>query len=176
MQKIEIAAGEATLPELALNVIRDAAARAKLHGLFEAGPARPGSGATVVFSGVGDEEKLVAAKALALMTGRSLYRVPTDQIVSKYIGETEKNLTQVLRKASDLDAILLFDEADSLFGKRSDVKDSHDRYANLSPDAFLQARKAFNGAVILVDSSQPPGGVPSEVGHEVRFPLLKHKE
>ena len=159
-QKVEIAVGEATLPEHGLSVLRDVAA----------------SGATVIFSGAGDDEKMMAAKALALQTARPLYRVATDQIVSKYIGETEKNLALVFGRVSDPGAILFFDEADSLFGKRSEVKDSHDRYANLSADTFLQARKSFDGVVILAGSSQPTGGVPSGLGHEVRFPLSKHKK
>ena len=159
-QKVEIAAGEATLHEHELSVLRDVAA----------------SGATIIFSGAGDDEKTMAAKALALQTGRPLYRVATDQIVSKYIGETEKNLAQVFGRVPEPGAILLFDEADSLFGKRSDVKDSHDRYANLSADNFLQARKSFDGVVILAGSCQPAGSVLSSLGHEVRFPLSKHKK
>ncbi len=175
-QKVEIAAGDATLPEHGLSVLRDVAAKANLHGLGEKGHAHSASGVTIVFSGADDEEKMMAAKALALQTGRPLYRVLTDQVVSKYIGETEKNLAQVFGRVADSGAILLFDEADSLFGKRSEVKDSHDRYANLSADAFLQARKSFDGVVILAGSSQPAGSVPSGLGHEVRFPLSKHKE
>jgi AAA+ superfamily predicted ATPase len=173
-QKVEIVAGEATLPEHGLSVIRDVAAKANLHGLGEKD--HSASGATIIFSGAGDDEKMMAAKALAFQTGRPLYRVSTDQIVSKYIGETEKNLEQVFGRVPDHEAILLFDEADSLFGKRSEVKDSHDRYANLSAEAFLQARKSFDGVVILASTSQPTGGVPSGLGHEVRFPLSKHKE
>ena len=174
-QKIEIAEGESTLPEHGLSVLRDVAAKANLHGMGEKDDAQSASGATIIFSGSGNDEKMMAAKVLALQTGRPLYRVPTDQIVSKYIGETEKNLALVFGRVPDPGAILLFDEADSLFGKRSEVKDSHDRYADLSADSFLQARKSFDGVVILADSSQPTG-VPSGLGHEVRFPLLKHKK
>ena len=175
-QKVEISAGEATLPEHGLSVIRDVAAKANLHGMGAKDDPQSATGATIIFSGADDEEKMMAAKALALQTDRPLYRVSTDQIVSKYIGETEKNLAQVFGRVSDPGAILLFDEADSLFGKRSEVKDSHDRYANLSADTFLQARKSFDGVVILAGSSQPTGGVPSGLGHEVRFPLSKHKK
>jgi len=175
-QKVEIATGEATLPEHGLSVLRDIAVKANMHGLGKKDDSQSASDATIIFSGTGEDEKLMAAKALALQTGRPLYRVSTDQIVSKYIGETEKNLELVFGRVPDHGAILLFDEADSLFGKRSEVKDSHDRYANLSADAFLQARKSFDGAVILGGSSQPTGGVPSSLGHEVRFPLSKHKE
>jgi AAA+ superfamily predicted ATPase len=175
-QKVEIAAGEATLPEHGLSVLRDVAAKANLLCAGEKDHSQSASGATIIFSGTDDDEKIMAAKAIALQTGRPLYRVSTDQIVSKYIGETEKNLALVFGRVPDPVAILLFDEADSLFGKRGEVKDSHDRYANLSADTFLQARKSFDGVVILAGSSQPTGGVPSGLGHEVRFPLSKHKE
>ena len=175
-QKVEIAAGEATLPEHGLSVLRDIATKANLHGLGEKDQSQSASSATIVFSGADDDEKTMAAKALALQTGRPLYRVSTDQIVSKYIGETEKNLALVFGRVADPGAILLFDEADSLFGKRSEVKDSHDRYANMSAEAFLQARRSFDGVVILAGSSQPVGSVPSGLGREVRFPLSKHKE
>ena len=174
-QKVEIAVGEATLPEHGLSVLRDVAAKANLHGFGEKDHPQSASGATIIFSGAGEDEKMMAAKALALQTDRPLYRVSTDQIVSKYIGETEKNLALVFGRVSYPGAILLFDEADSLFGKRSDVKDSHDRYANLSVDNFLQARKSFDGIVILAGSSQPTR-VSSSLGHEVRFPLSKHKK
>ena len=175
-QKVQIAAGEATLQEHGLSVLRDIATKANLHGLGEKDQSQSASSATIVFSGADDDEKRMAAKALALQTGRPLYRVSTDQIVSKYIGETEKNLALVFGRVADPGAILLFDEADSLFGKRSEVKDSHDRYANMSAEAFLQARKSFDGVVILAGSSQPAGSVPSGLGHEIRFPLSKHKE
>ena len=174
-QKVETAAGEETLPEHELLVLREIAVKANLHGAGEKGHAQSTGGATIVFSGAGGDEKLMAAKALALQTARSLFRVQAGQIVSKYIGETEKNLALVFARVPDSEAILFFDEADSLFGKRSDVKDSHDRYANLSAEAFIEARRSFGGAVILAGNSQSTGGVPSGLGHEVRFPLAKHK-
>jgi ATPase family associated with various cellular activities (AAA) len=163
------------LPERDLAVLHEAAAITRLGSPEK--QSGGGSGATVVFSGAGCEAKLRAAAALAHETERSLYRVSAPAIVSKYIGETEKNLDrvfqQVQRNVQDSGAILFFDEADSLFGKRSEVKDSHDRYANLSPDAFLKARAAFSGTVILDAESQPTAeeGGPSRLGYEVRFPL-----
>ena len=167
-------AGDA-LPERELTVLHEAAGITRLGS-----PEKQtccGSGATVVFSGAGCEAKLRAAAALAHETERPLYRVSAPAIVSKYIGETEKNLDrvfqQVQQNVQDSGAILFFDEADSLFGKRSEVKDSHDRYANLSPEAFLKARAAFSGTVILDAESQPTAeeGGPSRLGYEVRFPL-----
>jgi ATPase family protein associated with various cellular activities (AAA) len=168
-------AAEEVLPERELAVLRDAIAKAKLDTSYGHVAATPssGSGATIVFSGEGGPAKLLAAKALARETGQPLYRVGAAQVVSKYIGETEKNLERVFQQVPDSGAILLFDEADSLFGKRSEVKDSHDRYAILSPDAFLKARAAFSGTVILDADSQPTAneGGPSRLGYEVRFPL-----
>ena len=78
-----------------------------------------------------------------------LYRIDLSSVVSKYIGETEKNLRRVFEAAEDSGAILVFDEADALFGKRSDVKDSHDRYANIETSYLLQRMEAYRGLAIL---------------------------
>ena len=78
-----------------------------------------------------------------------LYRIDLSAVVSKYIGETEKNLRRVFDAAEDSGAILLFDEADALFGKRSEVKDSHDRYANIEVSYLLQRMEAYRGLAIL---------------------------
>jgi SpoVK/Ycf46/Vps4 family AAA+-type ATPase len=78
-----------------------------------------------------------------------LYRIDLSSVVSKYIGETEKNLRAVFDAAEDSGAILLFDEADALFGKRSEVKDSHDRYANIEVSYLLQRMEAYRGLAIL---------------------------
>jgi SpoVK/Ycf46/Vps4 family AAA+-type ATPase len=90
---------------------------------------RQGLGSVVVlFSGVSGTGKTMAAKVLAEKLGSHLVRIDSSTLVSKYIGETEKNLRRVLEEASKSGSILLFDEADALFGKRTEVKDSHDRY------------------------------------------------
>src|SRR5258706_10241810 len=86
---------------------------------------------------------------LAKELGRDLYRVDLSKIVSKYIGETEKNLRQVFAAAQASDSILFFDEADALFGKRSEVKDSHDRYANIEINYLLQRLEAYTGLAIM---------------------------
>src|SRR5258706_1912086 len=86
---------------------------------------------------------------LAKELGRDLYRVDLSKIVSKYIGETEKNLRQVFAAAQASDSILFFDEADALFGKRSEVKDSHDRYANIEVNYLLQRMEEYRGLAIL---------------------------
>src|SRR3546814_3149859 len=84
-----------------------------------------------LFVGASDSDRLIAAGMLAADLQLDLYRVDLGAISGKYIGETEKNLARVFEAAEDKGAVLLFDEADALFGKRSEVKDAHDRYANI---------------------------------------------
>jgi SpoVK/Ycf46/Vps4 family AAA+-type ATPase len=103
----------------------------------------------VLFTGLDREAKTIAAETLARELGRHLLRVDLNSIVSKYIGETEKNLRRVFAAATANDAILFFDEADALFGKRSDVKDSHDRFANLEVSYLLQLWESHHGIAIL---------------------------
>ena len=91
----------------------------------------------------------MAAEVLANELRLDLYRIDLSAVVSKYIGETEKNLRRVFDAAEDGGAILLFDEADALFGKRSEVKDSHDRYANIEVSYLLQRMEAYRGLAIL---------------------------
>jgi SpoVK/Ycf46/Vps4 family AAA+-type ATPase len=91
----------------------------------------------------------LGAEILANELGLDLYRIDLSQVVSKYIGETEKNLRRVFDAAQSAGAVLLFDEADALFGKRSDVKDSHDRYANIEVSYLLQRMEAYRGLAIL---------------------------
>ena len=86
---------------------------------------------------------------LAKELGRDLYRVDLSRVVSKYIGETEKNLRRVFATAAENNSVLFFDEADALFGKRSEVKDSHDRYANIEINYLLQQIEKYDGIVIL---------------------------
>ena len=83
-----------------------------------------------------------------------LFRIDLSAVVSKYIGETEKNLARVFDAAEDRGAILLFDEADALFGKRSEVKDSHDRYANIEVSYLLQRMEAYRGLAILTTNQK----------------------
>jgi AAA+ superfamily predicted ATPase len=90
-----------------------------------------------------------AAEAVAHELGRGLLRVDLSAIVSKYIGETEKNLDRVFAAAKDSGAVLFFDEADALFGKRSEVKDSHDRFANIEINYLLQRMESFGGVAIV---------------------------
>ena len=108
-----------------------------------------GLGITALFAGESGTGKTMAAEVLANELHLDLYRIDLSAVVSKYIGETEKNLRRVFDAAEDSGAILLFDEADALFGKRSEVKDSHDRYANIEVSYLLQRMEAYRGLAIL---------------------------
>ncbi len=108
-----------------------------------------GKGLNVLFSGSPGTGKTMAAEVIANELQLDLYRIDLSQIVSKYIGETEKNLDRIFTAAESSNAILLFDEADALFGKRSEVKDAHDRYANLEVAYLLQKMEAYDGITIL---------------------------
>ena len=108
-----------------------------------------GLGISALFAGPSGTGKTMAGEVLANELRLDLYRIDLSQVVSKYIGETEKNLRSVFDAADDGAAILLFDEADALFGKRSEVKDSHDRYANIEVSYLLQRMEAYRGLAIL---------------------------
>jgi SpoVK/Ycf46/Vps4 family AAA+-type ATPase len=94
----------------------------------------------------------MAAEVLAHELHLDLYRIDLSMVVSKYIGETEKNLRRIFDIAEESGVILLFDEADALFGKRSEVKDSHDRYANIEVSYLLQCMEAYRGLAILTSN------------------------
>ena len=108
-----------------------------------------GLGITALFAGPSGTGKTLAAEVLAHDLRLDLYHIDLSQVVSKYIGETEKNLGRVFDAAEEGGAVLLFDEADALFGKRSEVKDSHDRYANIEVSYLLQRMEAYRGLAIL---------------------------
>jgi ATPase family associated with various cellular activities (AAA) len=108
-----------------------------------------GKGLTALFAGAPGTGKTMAAEVIATDLGLDLYRIDLSQIVSKYIGETEKNLDRIFQAAATANAILFFDEADALFGKRSDVKDAHDRYANIEVGYLLQKIETYEGLAIL---------------------------
>jgi SpoVK/Ycf46/Vps4 family AAA+-type ATPase len=111
-------------------------------------PAGPSS-TVIVFAGTHGPEKIAAANLLAKAAASNVVRVELADLISKYIGETEKNLAQFFANAADRGATLFFDEADSLFGKRSEVKDSHDRYANIEISYLLQRLEDHRGLAIL---------------------------
>jgi SpoVK/Ycf46/Vps4 family AAA+-type ATPase len=108
-----------------------------------------GLGISALFGGESGTGKTMAAEVLANDLQLNLYRIDLSAVVSKYIGETEKNLRRLFDAAEDGGAILFFDEADALFGKRSEVKDSHDRYANIEINYLLQRMEAYRGLAIL---------------------------
>ena len=108
-----------------------------------------GLGITALFAGESGTGKTLAAEVIAGALGLLLYRVDLSAVVSKYIGETEKNLRRLFDAAEGGGAVLFFDEADALFGKRSEVKDSHDRYANIEVGYLLQRMEAFRGVTVL---------------------------
>jgi hypothetical protein len=108
-----------------------------------------GTGITVLFAGESGTGKTMAAEVLANDLHLPLYRIDLSAVVNKYIGETEKNLRRLFDAAEGGGAILFFDEADALFGKRSEVKDSHDRFANIEIDYLLQRMEAYRGLAIL---------------------------
>lgn len=155
-QRIEAAAGwsDLVLPEAQLQILRSVAAQVRQriqvyqHWGFGDKGSR-GLGISALFAGASGTGKTMAAEVLAQELALDLYRIDLSAIVSKYIGETEKNLRRVFDAAESGSVILLFDEADALFGKRSEVKDSHDRYANMEVSYLLQRMEAYQGLAIL---------------------------
>jgi AAA+ superfamily predicted ATPase len=108
-----------------------------------------GKGTSALFAGPSGTGKTMAAEVVANALALDLYKIDLAGVVSKYIGETEKNLDRIFDAAADANAILFFDEADALFGKRSEVRDSHDRYANLEISYLLQRMEQYEGVTIL---------------------------
>ncbi len=108
-----------------------------------------GNGITVLFAGPPGTGKTMAAEVIAAELHLDLYKIDLSTVVSKYIGETEKNLERIFSEAQSSNAILFFDEADALFGKRSEVKDAHDRYANIEISYLLQRMESYDGVTIL---------------------------
>ena len=146
--------GDIVLPAEALDLLRQIAAqvgsRSKVYedwGFHE--KMNRGLGISALFTGESGTGKTMAAEVIANELRLNLYRIDLSAVVSKYIGETEKNLRRVFDAAEDGGAILFFDEADALFGKRSEVKDSHDRYANIEINYLLQRMEAYRGLAIL---------------------------
>src|SRR5262245_60203988 len=111
-----------------------------------------GKGLIALFAGPSGTGKTMASEIIANDLGLDLYRIDLASVVSKYIGETEKNLERIFAEAQDSDAILFFDEADALFGRRSEVKDAHDRYANIEIAYLLQRTEEYDGLVILASN------------------------
>jgi len=142
------------LPPAQLAILHDIARqvrhRATVYELWGfAAKSERGLGISALFAGESGTGKTLAAEVLACDLDLDLYRIDLSAVVSKYIGETEKNLEQLFAEAETSGAVLLFDEADALFGKRSVVKDSHDRYANIELAYLLQRMETYRGLSIL---------------------------
>ena len=160
-QRIEPFAGwkDIVLPATQFEILTEIAAhvRGRTRVYDEWGFARKstrGLGISALFEGASGTGKTMAAEVLARELDLDLYRIDLSQVVSKYIGETEKNLRRLFDAAEAGAAILLFDEADALFGKRSEVKDSHDRYANIEVSYLLQRMEAYRGLAILTTNAR----------------------
>jgi SpoVK/Ycf46/Vps4 family AAA+-type ATPase len=108
-----------------------------------------GRGITALFAGDSGTGKTMSAEVVAGVLGLDLYTVDLATVVDKYVGETEKNLERIFSEASGVNAVLLFDEADAIFGKRSEVRDAHDRYANIESAFLLQRMETFDGLAVL---------------------------
>ncbi len=155
-QRIDVRAtwDDLVLSDEALALLRQVAAQVRhRYQVYEdwgyAKKLNRGMGISALFAGESGTGKTMAAEVIANELGLALYRIDLSAVVSKYIGETEKNLRRLFDAAEQGGAILLFDEADALFGKRSEVKDSHDRYANIEINYLLQRMEAFSGLAIL---------------------------
>jgi hypothetical protein len=160
-ERIESAAGwdDLVLPAAQMQALRDVAANLRARDVVhEAWGFAPrgarGLGTAALFAGPSGTGKTMAAEVLARELRLDLFRIDLSQVVSKYIGETEKNLKRVFDAAEAGGAILLFDEADALFGRRSEVKDSHDRYANIEVSYLLQRMEAYRGLAVLTTNQR----------------------
>ncbi|MFD7031397.1 ATP-binding protein [Streptomyces sp. NPDC059917] len=146
--------GDLVLPAGPLAQLRELALRARHRDRvlgdwrLSAGGGR-GRGVLGLFAGESGTGKTLSAEVVAADLGLDLYVVQLSSIVDKYVGETEKNLERIFTEADRTDAVLLFDEADAVFGKRSEVKDAHDRYANMESSYLLQRLESFDGIALL---------------------------
>ncbi|MEM9213257.1 MAG: ATP-binding protein [Cyanobacteria bacterium P01_F01_bin.150] len=173
-QRIDSAATweDLILPDIQKDILRDVVAhlRQRMKVYQEWGFAAKsyrGLGITALFSGISGTGKTLAAEVLAEALRLDLYKIDLSAIISKYIGETEKNLSQVFDAAETGGAILLFDEADALFGKRNEVKDSHDRYANIEVSYLLQRMESYRGLAIL--TTNLPDAIDRAFLRRIRF-------
>jgi len=112
------------------------------------------SGYRALFYGTSEKQKTLTASLLGRYTNKDVYRIDLSLVVSKYIGETEKNLSALFDRAKNKDWILFFDEADALFGKRTGVKDAHDKYANQEVSYLLQRMEEYAGLAILATNTK----------------------
>jgi len=140
--------------ELSRLLLRCRSRESLIEGLGASALARYRPGVRALFTGASGTGKTLAAGWLATQLGLPLYRADLASVTSKYIGETEKNLSQLLARAEESGVLLLFDEADSLFGKRTEVKESNDRFANAQTNYLLQRIETFDGIALLTSNSR----------------------
>jgi hypothetical protein len=155
-RRIEPAVGwpDLVLPAAVTGQLRELAARARHRDLVLTDwQMRPGGGRgrgiTALFAGDSGTGKTMSAEVIAGELGLDLYTIDLATVVDKYVGETEKNLERIFAEAGGVNAVLLFDEADAVFGKRSEVRDAHDRYANIESAYLLQRMESFDGLAVL---------------------------
>lgn len=150
-----VAWDDLVLPPGVVEQLRELASRARYRdvvldqwGMSRTSSAR-GRGLTALFAGDSGTGKTMSAEVMAGELGLDLYVIDLSTVIDKYVGETEKHLDRIFSEADRVNGVLLFDEADAVFGKRSDVKDSHDRYANVEVAYLLQRMESFDGVAIL---------------------------
>ncbi|EOD65552.1 ATP-binding protein, partial [Amycolatopsis vancoresmycina] len=155
-RRIEPAVGwpDLVLPAGVLSLLDELAARARYRDqVLDEWRMRPGGGrgrgVTGLFAGDSGTGKTMSAEVIAASLGLDLYTVNLATVVDKYVGETEKNLERIFTEAAGVNGVLLFDEADAIFGKRSEVRDAHDRYANIESAYLLQRMETFDGIAVL---------------------------
>lgn len=171
------------LPRVSLQRVREVAAAIKYrHVVYSewgfAERISAGHGLKALFAGASGTGKTMTAGVIARELGLDLFKIDLSAIVSKYIGETEKNLDSIFRAAHSSNAILFFDEADALFGKRSEVKDAHDRYANIEVAYLLQKIEEYEGVVILASnlSKNIDDAFARRMHYVVEFPLPDERD
>jgi hypothetical protein len=155
-RRVEPAVGwrDLVLPPATVAQLREIALRARYRTrVLDEWRMRPGGGrgrgVTALFAGDSGTGKTMSAEVIAADLGLDLYAVDLSSVIDKYVGETEKNLERIFTEAAGVNAVLLFDEADAIFGKRSEVRDAHDRYANVESAYLLQRMESFDGLAIL---------------------------
>ncbi|MFI7426477.1 AAA family ATPase [Micromonospora sp. NPDC049836] len=150
----EVGWADLVLPAPTLSLLRELAGRARHRDrVLREWRMRPGGGrghgVTALFAGDSGTGKTMSAEVVAASLGLDLYTVNLATVVDKYVGETEKNLERIFAEAAGVNGVLLFDEADAIFGKRSEVRDAHDRYANIESAYLLQRMETFDGLAVL---------------------------
>jgi SpoVK/Ycf46/Vps4 family AAA+-type ATPase len=171
------------LPQDSIDQLRELCAAVRARGIVldEWGLASSptvGTGLTALFAGPSGTGKTMSAGIIANELGLPIFRIDLARVVSKWIGETEKNLDQVFKAAEDSNAVLFLDEADALLGKRSEIKDSHDRYANLEISYLLQKMELYDGVAILATNmpQQLDQAFIRRLSFKVFFPLPDEKQ